>query len=107
MIVLDTDVLSELMRAGPAASVVRWMATQPGEVLYTTTITQAEIRYGVMLLRAGKRRGAYEAAVDARFSEDFAGRVLPFGAQPGGAAVVGYVGYPSSTGRRVAPLDGS
>ena len=100
MIVLDTNVLSELMRAEPAEPVVRWMAAQPGEVLYTTTIAQAEILYGVMLLPAGKRRGAFEAAVDAMFSEDFAGRILPFG----GAAALSYAHIASSRQRAGNPI---
>ena len=100
MIVLDTNVLSELMRAEPAEPVVRWMAAQPGAVLYTTTITQAEILYGVMLLPAGKRRGAFEAAVDAMFSEDFAGRILPFG----GAAALSYAHIASSRQRAGIPI---
>ncbi|HEY4138963.1 MAG TPA: type II toxin-antitoxin system VapC family toxin, partial [Casimicrobiaceae bacterium] len=78
MIVLDTNVVSELMRAKPAAAVVRWAAEQSQSSLYTTSITQAEILHGIMLLPAGKRRAAFEAAADAMFKEDFGGRILPF-----------------------------
>ena len=79
MIVLDTNVLSELMKATPADSVMRWIASQPATSLYTTSITQAEILHGIMLLSAGKRRNAFEGAAQAMFNEDFAGRILPFG----------------------------
>ena len=79
MIVLDTNVLSELMKPAPAERVVRWVAAQPPTSLYTTSVTQAEILHGVMLLPAGRRRNAVEAAAEAMFKEDFAGRVLPFG----------------------------
>jgi hypothetical protein len=79
VIVLDTNVLSELMKPRPAESVLRWMAAQPATSLYTTSITQAEILHGIMLLPSGKRRSAFEAAAEAMFKEDFAGRVLPFG----------------------------
>lgn len=79
MIVLDTNVLSELMRAAPSAAVVRWMAAQPAASLYTTSITQAEILHGIMLLPAGRKRAAVEAAAEAMFDEDFRGRILPFG----------------------------
>lgn len=79
MIVLDTNVLSELMRAAPNAAVVRWTATQPAASLYTTSITQAEILLGIMLLPAGRKRSAIETAAEAMFSEDFNGRILPFG----------------------------
>ena len=79
MIILDTNVLSELMKPAPAESVVRWMAAQPATSLYTTSITQAEIFHGIMLLPSGRRRNAFEAAAEAMFNEDFAGRILPFG----------------------------
>jgi predicted nucleic acid-binding protein len=79
MIVLDTNVLSELMKPAPAERVTRWIAAQPATSLYTTTVTQAEILHGVMLLPAGRRRNAVESAAEAMFKEDFAGRVLPFG----------------------------
>lgn len=81
MIVLDTNVISELMKLAPAETVARWIADQPASTLYTTSITQAEILHGVMLLPSGKRRGALEAAADAMFDEDFDGRVLPFGSE--------------------------
>ena len=79
MIILDTNVLSELMRAAPATSVVRWVATLPVTSIYTTSITQAEILHGIMLLPAGRRRNALEVAAKALFDQDFGGRVLPFG----------------------------
>ena len=52
MILLDTNVLSELMRPAPAGNVVRWIASQPVTGLYTTSVTQAEIFHGIMLLPA-------------------------------------------------------
>lgn len=78
MIVLDTNVLSELMRPAPEVTVTNWVATQSAASLFTTTITQAEILHGVLLLPRGRRRDAIEAAADAMFEEDFAGRILPF-----------------------------
>ncbi|MDB4956879.1 MAG: putative Plasmid stability protein stbB [Myxococcales bacterium] len=79
MIVLDTNVVSELMRPKPADSVVRWIGGRSATSLCTTTITQAEILHGVLLLAKGKRRDAIEKAAEAMFDKDFAGRVLPFG----------------------------
>lgn len=79
MIILDTNVLSELMRPKPAPVVVRWISGQPASRLFTTTVSQAEVLLGVALLPAGKRRDALETAAEAVFREDFAGRVLPFG----------------------------
>jgi toxin FitB len=78
VIVLDTNVLSELMRSAPEAMVTNWVATQSTANLFITTITQAEILHGVLLLPRGRRRDAIEAAADAMFDEDFAGRILPF-----------------------------
>lgn len=79
MILLDTNVLSELMRPKPAVRVVDWIAAQPAQGLFTTSITQAEILHGVMLLPPGKPRDAFEVAAQAMFVEEFAGRVLAFG----------------------------
>lgn len=78
MIVLDTNVLSELLRAEPDPAVIDWAASQPLETLFTTTVTQAEMLYGVGLLPNGQRRRRLETAVAALFTEDFNGRVLPF-----------------------------
>jgi len=78
MIILDTNVLSELMKPKPSAAVVAWIAQQPAPDLFTTAITEAEIFYGIELLGKGKRRDALLAAADGVFSEDFAERVLGF-----------------------------
>jgi predicted nucleic acid-binding protein len=80
MIILDTNVLSELMRPAPAEGVVAWTASQAPTSLYTTSITQAEVLHGIMLLPAGRRRTSLEAAATALFAEDFEGRILGFGA---------------------------
>jgi predicted nucleic acid-binding protein len=79
MIILDTNVLSEVMKPAPAAEVLAWMAAQPAASLCTTSITQAEILHGLMLLPAGRRRRALEAAATSMFAEDFEDRVLGFG----------------------------
>ncbi|MCW2239338.1 PIN domain-containing protein [Azospirillum canadense] len=78
MIILDTNVLSELMRPNPSAAVVRWIAGQTATDLCTTAVTQAEILYGLVLLPEGKRRNDLLTAAGQMFAEDFAGRVLPF-----------------------------
>jgi predicted nucleic acid-binding protein len=78
VIVLGTNVISELMRAEPHPVVLGWVAAQPRALLYTTHITQAEILYGIAALPEGRRRMALAAAAAAMFTEDFAGRILPF-----------------------------
>ena len=79
MIILDTKVVSELMKAEPAASVREWVASQPASRLFVTAVTQAEILYGIGLLPKGRRRNSIATAAQAMFDEDFNDRVLPFG----------------------------
>lgn len=78
MIVLDTNVLSEALRRHPADSVSRWMKAQPSTTLFTTTICEAEIFYGLALMPAGGRRTRLARAISAIFEEDFSERILPF-----------------------------
>jgi predicted nucleic acid-binding protein len=78
MIILDTNVLSELMRPKPSTHVAAWVAKQTATELFTTSITEAEIFYGIELLSRGKRREGLLAAAEAMFAEDLAGRVLGF-----------------------------
>ena len=78
MIVLDTKVLSEALRPSPDTTVLDWLAKQPRASLFTTTVTQGEILYGIRLLSDGKRRrGLWDAAIKI-FSDDSAGQVLSF-----------------------------
>jgi toxin FitB len=84
VIVLDTNVLSELMRSQPAAAVFAWVAAQPRAELYTTSVSKAEILYGIAALPDGRRRAALAVAAEAMFTDDFAGRVLPFDEEAAG-----------------------
>jgi predicted nucleic acid-binding protein len=79
MILLDTNVLSELMRPRPDDHVVGWVARQQTADLFTSSITQAEILHGIQVLPSGRRREALQAAADAMFDRDFHGRILAFG----------------------------
>jgi toxin FitB len=81
VIVVDTNVISELMRGDPHPAVLSWVAAQPRSLLYTTHISQAEILYGIAALPEGRRRTALAAAAEAMFAEDFAGRLLSFEAR--------------------------
>ena len=80
MIILDTNVISELMKPEPHRRVVKWIDGLPAARLFTTSITKAEILHGILLLPAGRRRQAFERAAEGLFEEDFSGRVLPFAA---------------------------
>ncbi|KUY84957.1 plasmid stabilization protein [Burkholderia cepacia] len=80
MIVLDTNVLSELLRPAPAPHVLAWFGRQARAALFTTALTRGEMLYGVRLLPAGARRDGLGEAVLAMFDVDFSGRVLNFDA---------------------------
>ena len=64
MIVLDTNVLSALMRPAPDANVIDWLDRQPQSSIWTTSITVFEIRFGLQIMAAGKRRSALLQAFD-------------------------------------------
>ena len=78
MIILDTNVLSELMRPTPSSRVLNWVAGQPAMELFTTSITEAEIFMGIELLAQGKRRDQLLRAAEGLFAEDLGGRSLGF-----------------------------
>ncbi len=78
MILLDTNVVSELMRPAPSEAVLAWFAAQKAHDLYLSAIGEAELRRGAAMLPAGKRRDQLMAIIDAMIAEDFAGRTLPF-----------------------------
>ena len=76
MIVLDTNVLSALMRTNPDVVVVDWLDRQPADSVWLTTITVFEARFGLALLPKGRRRTGLERAFDRVLTEDLSGRVL-------------------------------
>ncbi|HEY6923077.1 MAG TPA: type II toxin-antitoxin system VapC family toxin [Steroidobacteraceae bacterium] len=78
MIVLDTNVLSEILRPGPEPRVLAWLEDQPAHSVFTTAVTQGEILYGIRLLADGQRRRKLWDAAVAIFDDDLAGRVLSF-----------------------------
>ncbi len=78
MILLDTNVLSELMRPAPDPAVEQWLAAQPDASVFISAITEAELRYGAALLPSGKRSAALTAEIEGMLEEDFGGRILPF-----------------------------
>ena len=78
MILLDTNVVSEPLRPAPDNRVVAWIDAQAIETLFLSAITVAELRAGVALLPAGKRRAGLQDSLETRVLPLFAGRVLPF-----------------------------
>jgi len=78
MIVLDTNVVSELMKPTPARTVTDWLDAQPSSDIWLTAITVAEVTYGVARLPKGRRKTAVAATVADMIREDFAGRIHDF-----------------------------
>ena len=78
MIILDTNVVSELMRASPEPRVLRWFSNQAAQDLHVTAVTMAEILYGIELISAARRRDVIRAGAEKMFEEVFADRILTF-----------------------------
>ena len=78
MFILDTHVLSELLKPQPDGAVVAWVERQPRSQVFTTAIAQAEIAYGMALLPKSALRQKLRDAALAIFDEEFADKVLPF-----------------------------
>lgn len=101
MIILDTNVVSELMKPSPAPAVRDWVLAHPGNELYTTSITLAEIRYGIARLPTGRRRDLLKATADDVFAA-FEDQVLPFDA----AAAAHYPVIVTRRDHAGLPIDG-
>lgn len=84
MIVLDTNIASELMNPQGSQTVKSWADSQPRERLFTTTITQAEILYGIAILPEGNRKQRLQDAAHAVFHEEFVNQILPFDQEAAG-----------------------
>jgi toxin FitB len=78
MIVLDSNIISELIATNPHHAVSRWFRFLSAEDVYTTAITEAEMRYGAAQLDSGRRKANFEGLLNRIFAVRFEGRVLPF-----------------------------
>lgn len=78
MIILDTNIISELWKIEPNPNVLAWIDAQAVETLYLSAITVAELRYGLATMPEGKRRSIYQQRLEHEVLPAFAGRVLPF-----------------------------
>lgn len=78
MILIDTNVISELMRPNPAREVLAWFSAHDASGLFLSAVGEAELRRGAAILPEGKRRDLLTTQIDAMITEDFAGRILPF-----------------------------
>ena len=75
---LDTNVVSELMRPSPNTAVEAWVARRQRAELYFSAIGEAELRYGVARLPSGRRKDALASAIEEILREDFENEILPF-----------------------------
>lgn len=100
MIVLDTNVLSALMRSAPDAVVVAWLDQQPAESVWLTSISIFEARFGLAVMPLGRRRRALEEAFARVLTEDLENRVLDFDA-PAAAAAAALASKRNQSGRPV------
>lgn len=78
MIVLDTNVISELWKVAPDTNVLAWIDAQLVETLYLSAVTVAELRFGLATMPAGKRRAIYQERLEGEVLPAFMNRVLPF-----------------------------
>jgi predicted nucleic acid-binding protein len=78
MILIDTNVISELWKAEPNPDVLAWMDAQAVETLYLSAVTVAELRFGVAVMPEGQRRSIYQERLEKEVLPAFTGRVLPF-----------------------------
>lgn len=78
MILIDTNVISELWKAEPNPDVLVWLDAQAVETLHLSAITVAELRFGLATMPPGKRRSIYQDRLEREVLPAFAGRVLPF-----------------------------
>lgn len=104
MIVLDTNVISELIRPAPSPDVLRWAADKPLHLMHSTAVTEAELRYGFALMPDGARRRALVAAFERFMALGMGDRILLFDA----AATPHYAAFMAArrqAGRPVAMAD--
>jgi predicted nucleic acid-binding protein len=81
MIILDTNVVSEMMRNGGSIEVSSWYSAQSFDELHLTSVSVAEILYGIEILPQGKRRESLRAGADLMFTKVFDARILAFTAE--------------------------
>jgi len=104
MLILDTNVISEIMQLVPSPRVLEWWSQHQAAELFTSAVTVAEILYGIELVLKGKRHDRFLAEAETMFVQDFSGRVLPFDDEAARAFAEIAAGR-RSQGRPMAELD--
>jgi predicted nucleic acid-binding protein len=105
MILLDTNVVSEPLKASGDMNVRAWIDAQIVETLYLSTITLAELRFGIAALPAGKRRDSLHSSLEQRVLPLFAGRILSFD-DPASRTYATLRANARAVGQTIAPTDG-
>lgn len=105
MIVIDTNVISELWRLVPDAGVLAWMDAQAIETLHLSAITVAELRYGIACMPEGRRRTIYQERLEHQVLPSFAGRVLAFDLDTA-RTYAGLMARAKAEGKAIAMADG-
>lgn len=103
-VLLDTNVVSELIRKAPDAVVEAWAAGRPLEDLFFSAVGEAELRYGAAILPAGRRRKSLVSDIERMLRDAFEGRILPFD-RDAARAYADIAAMRRSTGHPVAPAD--
>ena len=103
-VLLDTNVVSELIRKSPAPAVANWVSGHPLEDLFLSAVSEAELRYGAAGLPAGRRRDTLFLRIEAMLRDAFDDRVLPFD-RDAARAYGNIAAVRRSAGRPVAPAD--
>ena len=99
MFILDTNVVSELMRPAPDPAIASWVAERATSSLFLTAVTEAELRFGLAVMPPGKRRDGLAAGLERMLETGFANRILPFDS----AAARAYAGIAAARRRRGRP----
>ena len=104
MVLLDTNVVSELIRRSPDPAVEAWAASHRLEDLFLSAISEAELRYGAAILPTGRRRDALVSDIESMLRDAFGNRMLPFDSE-GARAYADIASRRRSAGRPIAPVD--
>jgi predicted nucleic acid-binding protein len=105
MILIDTNVISELWKIEPDPGVLAWIDAQAIETLYLSAITVAELRFGLAIMPEGKRRSIYQDRLEREVLPAFMGRVLPFDLDSSQAYAT-LMGRAKAEGKTIGKADG-
>ena len=104
MVILDTNVVSELMRPAPDPVITAWIAEQVISSLFLTAVTEAELRFGIAIMQPGKRRNRLQQTLERLSKTGFRNRVLPFDSEAA-SAYAGIAAARRRLGRPIAQSD--